>query len=74
MVTNIARNWKTTVLAVVLAIIGVVQASKVGFVQAFTDPLTQVSLAAAVAAALAKDADQTGVAASAPTPQDPPKS
>lgn len=57
---NITRNWKTTLLGVIAAIVGVAQANKVGFVNAFTDPLTQVSIVSAVGLALAKDADKVG--------------
>lgn len=60
---NALRNWKTTLLGIVLAIIGVVKASKSQtFVGAFTDQQVQVDLVTAVALVLAKDGDKAGTA------------
>lgn len=69
---DITANWKTTVLGLALALVGVVQASKKPtLTEAVKDPGVQVSLIAAVLGVLAKDADKTGAA----TPkQEPPKS
>ncbi len=67
---DIKANWKTTVLGLALALVGVVQASKKPtLTDAVKDPGVQVSLIAAVLGVLAKDADKTG--ASTPEPPKP---
>lgn len=58
---NALRNWKTTGLGIVLAIIGVVKAAKTPtFIGAFSDQAVQVDLVTAVALVLAKDGDKVG--------------
>lgn len=61
LISNGLRNYKTTLLGVALAVIAVVQGSNKGsFQAALSDGPTQIALAAAVAAFLAKDADKVG--------------
>ena len=60
--SNALRNWKTTVLGVLMILIGIIQASKAAsFQAAFSDPQIQIAMVAGVVAFLAKDSDKTGV-------------
>lgn len=61
-VLNAVQSWKTTLIGLLLVIVGVVQAAnEPSLSAAFKDPKIQIPLLAAIAAFLAKDSDKTGV-------------
>ena len=61
---NMAKNWKTSILGLLMAIFGVVQASHAAsFGAAFTDPSVQIAMVGAALGFMAKDNDVTGTAA-----------
>lgn len=61
LLVNSFNSWKTTILGVLMVIIGIIQAAKAPSIQAaFTDPQIQIALLAGVVAFLAKDSDKTG--------------
>ncbi len=74
---NALANWKTSILGVLMVIIGIIQASKAPSIQAaFTDPQIQIALLAGVVGFLAKDSNKTGTVsnpradiAGGPTPE-----
>lgn len=58
---NSLDNWKTTLIGLLIAIIGVVQAAHAASIQAaLQDPKVQIDILAAVGLVLAKDASKTG--------------
>lgn len=61
---TIAFNWKTSLLGLLMAIFGVIQASKSpSFGDAFKNPTVQIAMVGAALGFVAKDGYKTGTAA-----------